>query len=214
MRYVIIILFTFLSININATTYCIQEFNMIGLDTSNVPILYISETLSGECQLPLLHKITLNDSSVKYKEIRYDVEKSLEHTRDIVINRIKKRIKNKDEKPIVFLKKDGLWKCLNSDILIKEPKFSLELEEKLNKEMIIFSGDWNRKHGKEGIVSPGFLNTKVELINYHLGGFYVDYNIEKIYYFKNAGYFLVFTHQSRSGPSMDSMHGYLLYKLK
>lgn len=186
---------------------------MIGLDTSKTATLYISETLSGECYLVKLHKIIIKDSIVKYKEIRYDTEISLEHTRDIVINRIKKRIKNKDEKPIVFFKKDSVWKCRESDIIIKDPEFILEFQEKMKKHTPVIGYIWNRKYGKEGIASPEFLNVKAILLNYHPGGLYADYKIDKIYYFKNAGYLLIFINQSRNAPGMDTMHGYLLYKI-
>ncbi len=214
MKYLVFILFTILSININATTYCIQEFNMIGLDTSKVVTLYITETISGECNLVKLHKIIINDSTADYKEIRYDVEETLEQTCKIVDNRMINRIGSKREIPNILFIEDSLWKSKESDISIKKSKYTLIFQEKIKKEQLPVGYSWNRKYGNEGIVSPDFINSKTILLYYHPAGLYVDYTIDKIYYFKNAGYLLVFTHQSRSGPGMDSMHGYLLYKLK
>lgn len=213
MKYLLLFLLIILSINADATSYCSQEFNMIGLDTSKAVTLYISESISGECSLVKLHKIIINDSSAERKEIHYEIEESFEHTCNVINNRISKKIKNKNEIPVEFLKEDSLWKCQKSDVLIKESKFTLELQERVKKEDSVVGYIWNRKYGSKGIISPIFINTNAVLLNYHPTGFYVDYEIDKIYYFKNTGIILILTHQSRYASGMDTMHGYLLYKI-
>ncbi len=166
-----------------STTCCEQKFDLLGLDTSKTKILYLTETLSGECYCVNLVRLEIREDKILEQVQRYRVEETLEKTQEQVKQEISDKINPTLENPVEFVYQASFWQSPLYDWQIKNPITPPNLLDRIYNNQFINGYIWNRANEESGIVYPEFINNKVLLMYYHPAGLYVDYVIEKIYYF-------------------------------
>jgi hypothetical protein len=195
------------------TTVCEQKFELLGLDTAKTKMLYITETLSGECYHVKLFCLEVSRNSVIERVQKYKVDDTLEKTQEQVKQQIVEKISLTAEKPVEFSYQDSVWQNPLFDWQIKKSITPAHLFDRMSNTKFMVGFLWNRENKERGILAPVFINNKALLLYYHPAGLYIDYEIERIYYFVRSHYILIFTHQERKAVGLDTMHGFILYKL-
>ncbi|OQA00291.1 MAG: hypothetical protein BWY71_00770 [Planctomycetes bacterium ADurb.Bin412] len=64
------------------------------------------------------------------------------------------------------------------------------------------------------MVLPGFDGLSARLVYFYPAGLYVNYEIDRVYYFPKSRYLLIFTRQPQKAVGLDTMHGFLLFRLE
>jgi hypothetical protein len=67
------------------------------------------------------------------------------------------------------------------------------------------------KYGKYDLL--GIKGTKAVLDYYYPKGFYINYTIDKVYYFPREKVLLVFTQNEKLAAGMDTMHGFMILRI-
>jgi hypothetical protein len=196
-----------------ASTCCEQKFELLGLDTAKTRILYITEILSGECYFVNLWRLEINENEILDQVKRYDVGETLEKTQEQIKQSISNEIKPTVEKPIEFKYQESVWRNPLNDWQIRKTVTPPELMNRMHRSEFINGYMWNKENEERGIVNPEFIGINVMLQFYHPAGLYLDYEIDRIYYFVKSQYIVLFTRQERKGAGWDTMHGFLLFKL-
>jgi len=116
------------------------------------------------------------------------------------------------EEPLVL--KDDVWE--NKDLKILPPPYDSSLYKEFN-EHIVQGGSnaitWFKLKGNKGIKLPNIEGIKTELIFSYKTGLYINYKISEVHYFPKR-FIVVFTHQPRNAVGLDTMHGFLIFKIK
>ena len=214
-KLIISILFMFSIIEfIHATTMCEQSFKFIALVTEESPCFYIFEELSGECYQLRLHKIILGNEGIIAKFDTYEFigleEEGTDSTQKEIIEPI---LRYSNEIPEKLLLYGNVWKKEHINWSITEPKTNDELLEKARNMTPFIGSLWNEQYGLKGIMFPEFQNIETKLEYFHPRGLYINYKITGVYYFPKKSFLLLFTEQEMKGEGLDTMHGFLIFKI-
>ena len=189
-----------------SSTLCEQNFTLLGRTKGETPVFLIMQDLSGECESSKLLEIALLPGGAKKLSLDFDEKGTWKWFSD--------GIPSLRTEPFLSVEQiNGIWKISDNMWKIKNPIENDILKKEVLKEPIIIASKWNEEKGTKGIQLPIFNDLKTELIYYLPAGFYVNYTIDKIFYFKKSGYIIVFTNQDRKGPGLDTMHGFLILKI-
>ncbi len=203
--FIILILMIFTS-GAFATTNCQQTFTLLGRTKGSTPTFFIVQDLSGECQSSKLLELALLPGGIKKIEIEFNEYNSSKWFQD--------RFSLFRAEPFIQLERtEDVWKHPYSRWKIKNPESDQKLKTKLDKESVIEAVAWNRKNEKKGIQIPVFDGVKTEFIYFLPSGLYVDYEIDKVFFFEKTGFIFVFTTQKLKSPGLDTMHGFLVFKI-
>lgn len=202
-KYVIAVLsFCFLGITPNEnpslllSTNCHQQFQFFFFSEDN-PTFWIGEDLSGECVSSRLLNISINDPSVSFSQ---SVLKEYKVWGDIP--KLASLFRTFQEQSL-------------GEIKISAPLYDSLLAEEFI-EHIRQGGDnaksWIKLKGNNGIKLPQIEGLKAELIFSYSTGLYINYEISEVHYFPNA-YILIITHQPTLAVGLDTMHGFMIFKI-
>jgi hypothetical protein len=72
---------------------------------------------------------------------------------------------------------------------------------------------WNAARGLSGISSPIVHGAESEVLYIYPEGLYLGYHLSEVYHFAWRRYLLVFTHQDKTGPGFDTMHGFIIMRI-
>jgi hypothetical protein len=188
------------------STNCHQTFHFFFLSEGS-PTFWIGEDLGGECNYSNLLHIGVNNSTVSFSQSRLEKLNSWGN-----IPKLKSLFRVCDEHPSEL--KDKVWE--NKDLKIIPPEYDSLLAEEFS-EHIRHGGSnaysWINLKGDDGIVLPKIEGIKTDLIFSYKTGLYINYEISEVHYFPNS-YILVFTHQPRKAVGLDTMHGFLIFKIE
>lgn len=188
------------------STNCHQTFYFFFLSEGS-PTFWIGEDLNGECNYSKLLHIGVNDSTVSFSQSRLEELNNWGN-----IPKLKSLFRVRDEQPLEL--KDKVWE--NKDLKIIPPEFDSLLAEEFS-EHIRQGGSnaysWIKLKGNDGIKLPKIEGITTDLIFSYNTGLYINYEISEVHYFPNS-YILVFTHQHRKAVGLDTMHGFLIFKIE
>ncbi len=189
-----------------STTNCKQTFTFLGKTNDYTPTFFIVEELSGECESSALIELALLPNGIQKVKI------------DFYKKNFWKRFQDNFSlfwtEPFISINQSkGVWKNPKLRWNIKSPVADQKLITQFESEPEYVGTDWNRKNGKRGIQLPIFEGIKTEFIYFLPAGLYVDYEIDRVFFFKKSGFIFVFTTQKREAIGFDTMHGFLVFKI-
>ena len=192
-----------------ASTNCEQTFRLLGLNWRASRVFWIAENLSGECYSSRILQVSLSDSG---STIAYSCLRQFDDWGpvDSAISRLY------TEDPLIFDHQGGLLVEKGSGLRITTPRSDSSLLVSFEKHIIEGGSNgetWNRKLGLQGIILPHIEGMKSDLVFYYSAGLYVGYAVSSAYYFREAGYILIFTQQKWRAVGNDTMHGFLIFKV-
>ena len=196
----------------SAATNCEQSFTFFAFTRAASPSLeygtfWIGEDVGGECLGSYLIQISISNQRVSsyvsmlmgYAEWGW-LREGIKHLQRVPFEEL--------------VEKGRVWQCATGSFSVEAPlpdsvlsSLLLEAFRKGNERA------WTRDHGLEGTSPPVFDGIKAQLIHYHEKGLYVGYQISKAYYFPGSKYLLIFTHQPMLVSGLDTMHGFLIFKV-
>ena len=201
-----------------ATTNCVQKFVFFALtrgyptlsshEESKTLTFWITEDIGGECMASQLIQIFISKEKVSssytslmgYEEWDW-LKEGTKHLQR--------------EAPKELVEKEGVWNCSTASFQVKAPMSdSAMLNSFREAAREGYERRWIQDHGLSGISMPIFEGINRELIYRHEAGLYIDYQISKAYYFPYSKYLLIFTHQPHLASGLDTMHGFLIFKIK
>ncbi len=191
------------------TSSCKQVFNFMGLSEGPKPVFWITEDLSGECNTSRLLQVVMADSTpfVIYTELKESGNWDW----------FKKGVEYLQMKPALRLNnQDGIWTVERETWRIKTPSHDQNLSEAFDKHIRAGGSNgitWNKDRVSDGVILPQVEDAKTNLVYYYRAGLYINYEIDKVYYFPNFGYLLIFTRQSKLAIGLDTMHGFVILKI-
>lgn len=193
---------------VHASTNCVQKFTFIARTWGPNPTFWIGEDLGGEAGVSQLLQVTMVGG--KTMLIRTDLE--LQKDWGWFAAAMKRF---PAEEPIELVNIEGKWRTKGVKWSVEAPATNEQLADAFRRHIHAGGDDgttWNRKMGSKGVVPPVVDGFDVEMTYYYPAGFYVNYDIAKIYYFPRTGYLLVFTDQKQSAVGLDTMHGFMLLR--
>jgi len=193
-----------------ASTQCEQRFQFFFKTYGLNGTFWIGEDLTGECHFSRLLQLTPGEKTATLvtadltKFGAWDwVEAAAEHLRI--------------EKTEPWKEAEGSWRSADGKIQVTAPPPDAA-QRKRFEEHIRQGGDngctWNQKYGPAGVVLPGFDGLSARLVYFYPAGLYVNYEIDRVYYFPKSRYLLIFTRQPQKAVGLDTMHGFLLFRLE
>jgi len=194
---------------LQATTNCIQTFTFLGATTNvkNEIAFWIGEDVSGECHWSNLIQVSAMDSSS-----HFIITGNTSYGNWVWL---KEGLKNLDTVPYVELvNEQGIWSNPEIPLKMSVPSpdsETMKLVNEANREG--YDEYWTRKYGLKGIILPAFQGAKAKLVYYYPLGLYVKYEISAIYYVRFYKSMIVFTRQPRLANGLNSMHGFLVFKI-
>jgi len=187
------------------TTNCHQTLHFFFL-SKVIPAFWIGEDLSGECNYSRLLIISIYDSAVFISQSTLK-----EYNNWGNIPELNSLFRNCEEEILEL--NNNVWE--NNDLKISPPEYDSLLAEEFN-EHIRKGGNnaytWYKIKGEDGIIFPTIEGIKTEYLFSYKTGLYINYEISEVHYFPNA-YILLFTRQSIKAVGLDTMHGFLIFKI-
>lgn len=202
MQYIIVF---FLSLFL-FTTNCVQKINYIGMtEGQTTATVWVMEEVGGECDFTVMHQICVDTAWRVHSTDNYyngdttAAGKMIRTMQPIVTNKLSadKSGKYMPDLTISFVK----------------PKSNARLVEKFRNNYYS-AWDWNKQSRDSAIAAPVFAGCTAELLYAAPRGFYVDYLISDVFYSKQTGLLVICTQQQLMAQGMDTMHGFLVYRLK
>jgi hypothetical protein len=194
-----------------AASTCDQEFIVLGIEreTFDEPVLWIVEVVNGDCIGTYLVQLQIKPDTVSVlsESFRYRDWKAIGERMGTKLLGC----------GLELLRVDSIWRASNKKFQMTIPRPDSAILVEANKSEFGASVNieqWNRQHGTRAVMVPEIKDTKVTLSYYLPSGFYIDYFIERVYYFETRRHFylLSFTKQPRLAHGLDSMHGFLLLR--
>ena len=188
------------------TTNCHQTFHFFFLAKGS-PTFWIGEDLSGECHFSRLLHIGIQDSIAAISQSELRKYKNWGN-----IPELKSLFNIYDEKPLQL--NGEIWE--NEELKIEPPAYDSLLAEEFNNHIRKGGSNaitWNAEKGNEGIELPKIEGVHADLLFSFKPSLYFNYDIQEVHYFPGS-YLLVFTHQPVKAVGQDTMHGFLIFKIK
>jgi hypothetical protein len=171
---------------------------------------WITEDITGEYHSShLLQLVTTEDSAAlgKFELKNFGQWAQLAETAE----------KFRTEQPIeLTITEDKKLTAENPDWTISAPGEDAELFEKFRDHIKAGGSNaktWHKKMGRAGVTAPKLNSAKAELLYYYPSGLYVNYDLDRAYYFERSGQVLLFTTNQARAVGMDTMHGFMVLKL-
>ena len=193
-----------------SSTSCRQSFHLLFLTESRPLTLWVGEDLSGECSLSRLVQVVLEEP---HPRTVYTLLEEMGRWQWLA--RQKTRLKHFALDSLIW--REGLWWNRSGTIQLASPPAD-------SGDMTAFwqhiagtgSGaeSWNRLHGLDGVEEPLFLSGNGQLLYAYPAGLYINYRIAKAYWFPDPGLLVLFTTQEQLAPGLDTMNGFLVYRVK
>jgi hypothetical protein len=180
------------------STYCEQTFKLFFL-TKGYKTFWIGENLSGECQTSTLLNISIFDSNATLTKTSM------------------KNYNSWSEIKILSDAFDTYEATVANNLGVSDQLFDSTLAKSFSS-YLLEGGDnairWNSINGEKAIVLPIVKNFEFDLLFYYDAGLYINYKISDVQYFPDADLAIVFTEQPVRAIGMDTMHGFLIFKVK
>ncbi|HCY75444.1 MAG TPA: hypothetical protein DHV28_05945 [Ignavibacteriales bacterium] len=180
------------------STYCEQTFKLFFL-TKGYKTFWIGENLSGECQTSTLLNISIFDSNATLAKTSM------------------KNYNSWNEIKILSDAFDTYEAPITNNLSVSDPLFDSTLAKSFSS-YVLEGGDnaikWNAINGENGMVLPIVENFEFDLLFYYNAGLYINYKISVVQYYPDADIAIVFTEQPVRTIGMDTMHGFLIFKVK
>ncbi len=199
----------------HATTNCHQTITFRALTrgysslshSERSKTFWITEDVDGECQWSHLIQLSIAD-----KKVYSNDSDLLEFGEWGWLTECIKHLSL--EIPQEFSESSGVWSCSTASFRIISPQpDSGLLYSFLAASREGYEQKWIEDHDLGGISIPIFEGVKGELIYHYKRGLYIGYQFSKVYYFPPE-YLLIITHQPMMANGLDTMHGFLLFKVK
>ena len=188
------------------TTNCHQTFHFFFLSQGS-PTFWIGEDLSGECNYSRLLQIGIKDSTISVSKSELK-----EYNNWGSIPELHSLFNIYKEEPLKSM--DDVWE--NKNIKILPPAFDSLLYKEFN-EHIVQGGSnaisWFKLKRNKGIKLPNIEGIKTKLLFSFKTGLYINYEISEVHYFPKK-YIIVFTHQPQIAVGLDTMDGFLIFKVE
>ncbi|MEN7547316.1 hypothetical protein AAG747_05315 [Rapidithrix thailandica] len=199
----------FFHLSVSAQNNCEQTFNFF-LKAQFNDLFWIGESRGGECKSSKLIQILVKENQeVDVIDLMlqdynnwYWVESAEGYLRRETVVHLESKGKN-------FVDKGTRMK-------VYKPKYNTRLWNIFHQEFPNHCGEaWNNAMGNDGIDLPRIGKGKdLELVYYHPQGMYFNYEIQETYYFPDSKYLVVITGQEQKCANFDTMHGFLILKVK
>lgn len=188
------------------TSNCHQTFHFFFI-SQGTPTFWIGEDVSGECEYSKLLRINIIDSTVSVSQTELKKYKNWG-----IIPELNSLLRIYEETPLEL--NDSEWK--NEDFKIIAPDYDSSLSVEFNDHIRKGGSNaysWIKVKGNDGIKLPEIEGIKTELLYSYKTGLYINYEITDVHYFPSL-YVLIFTHQPRKAVGLDTMHGFLIFKVE
>jgi hypothetical protein len=188
------------------TTNCTQKIHFVGMtEGQTTATVWVMEEVGGECGFTVMHQICMDTAWRVHSTDNYyegDTTSAGKMIRDMHVIAVQHPVMQKDGK-------------FNADptMSFSKPKSNARWMEKF-KDNYYSAWDWNKQVRDSSIVPPIFTGCTAELLYAAPRGLYVDYLISEVSYSPQTGILLICTQQQMMAPGMDTMHGFLVYRLK
>ena len=191
----------------HASSCCEQTFFVLAKTEGDHSLLIYKEKLDGECYCATnLFILFLEPDTVSVYRTHYceDPEKewNLPHFRDLMTDGL--------VRPSL---QDSTF-VLNDSMSITRPNVDTTFLRRFASYDIGMSVPkiWHERCKDDCLDGPVF-NFPAELVYFHRGGVYKNYNIIDVWYWEQSGYVLVQTENPQKAAGLDTMHGMLLYRV-
>ncbi len=196
----------FIGPDVNGATFCRQEFEFLAAGND---MIWIAEDVSGECMSSVLLSLNLRGEGATLGSMYLKEFGKWGPVKDLLPGMYKAMAVELKRDKQGWLRADKLsWQ-------LGEPKKQCcevieQFDEHIRKGA---SGaeSWNRKYGKYDL--PKVKGAKLILDYYYPKGFYINYSIDKAYFFPREKIVLVFTKNEKLAAGMDTMHGFMILKI-
>ncbi len=188
------------------TTNCVQKIHFVGItEGQTTATVWVMEEVGGECAFTVMHQICVDTAWRVHSTDNYyssdtaSASKMIRTMQPIAVNRISQEGDGKfmPELTMSFVKPKA-----NSGWVTKfRDKYSSAWE-------------WNKQPRDSSLALPVFSGCTAELLYAAPRGFYVDYLIGDVFYSPQTGILMVSTQQQLMAPGMDTMHGFMIFRLK
>jgi hypothetical protein len=188
------------------TTNCHQTFHFFFLSKGS-PTFWIGEDLSGECESSRLLNIGISGSTASISQTELKEYKNWGN-----IPELSSLFRKFEEQPLELNNK--IWE--NNDLKISPPDYDSLLAEEFSEHIRRCGSNadsWLKIKGNDGIILPKIEGIKTEFLFSYKTGLYINYDISEVHYFPNA-FLIVFTNQPQKAVGLDTMHGFLIFKIK
>lgn len=189
------------------TTNCTQSFALLAKTDR---VLWIALDVNGECYYSHLLQLIITDSTVlevpptqltKFSDWE-EIKRGIKHFHIDILIRLESS--------------NGSWIAPEQSWTLQAAESNPQLFAQYNKFHRQFANDngrlWNQTMGTAGVDLPIFTDIEMELIYAFPAGLYVNYQIAEAIFFEGYGQLLVFTRQKVLANSMNTMHGFLLFR--
>ena len=184
------------------SSLCDQEFVLVGVTMANpnVPNIVIIEHRGGQCYYSKLIQIAVSETSVSVVESNF---KEYKKTEQFV-----QSFAGFNQVPFIVLGKvsGALHDILTLGFDIIEPTSDSTMLAKS-------FADGIRLHSS-AVQLPVFRSAQVKLLYCYDEGLYVNYHIDKAVLIPSQHILIVFTKHPLQGPGGDTMHGFMIFRLR
>ncbi|HPD46644.1 MAG TPA: hypothetical protein P5279_08940 [Anaerohalosphaeraceae bacterium] len=191
-----------------ASTSCDQTFTFLGLTRGSQPVLWIAETLGGECYSAQLVQVILSEPNAAMAATDIP-SREIAWLKDIMENFA-------TEKALALEATQGRWAVRGMNWHIRPPQARSDLATAFAAHVAAGGSNgssWNAEQGLRAVITPELGNAKARLIYAYPAGLYFNYDIAQAYYFPRRGLLLVFTRQKMLAVGLDTMHGFMVLKI-
>jgi hypothetical protein len=185
------------------STMCDQEFTFLGATDST---LWIIEDFSGECESSRLIQISINDTSANILSTSFSEYKKRKKFAD-AFHKLEA-----EQTEALITKKNTL--SYGKKWSIAKPPPNDSMYQRFGEEALSVPGIWLKANGDQGIIPPVFQNCSATLLYAHPGGCYINYEFDKAYFITKKNLLILFTKHPHRGAGGDTMHGFLVFRVK
>jgi len=190
------------------TTDCVQDYRVLGFssDYEGHASVWIIEDVAGECNLTQLKQVSVDSTGktrcvsthFKHKSDTIEFCRAFRHLETLLFETFRPGGDNK----INFQP--------NATLSAPAPRGDL-LEKYLNIKYLV---EWNKGDPAETRMLPVFTGCRPEFLYASPDGLYFNYSISQVHYCKANGLLTVFTQQPMLAPGGDTMHGFMVFRVK
>ncbi|RMG68067.1 MAG: hypothetical protein D6715_03365 [Calditrichaeota bacterium] len=193
----------------HSSTACRQSFHLLFLTRSQPLTLWVGEDLSGECSLSRLVQVVLDEPEARTLYTLLE-----DYGQWQWLKRVRDRLQHFAVDSLS--RQQNLWQDRSGRIQLSAPPAdSLRMQAFWDHIAGTGSGaeSWNRTRGRDGLQEPVFVKGTAVLRYAYPAGLYLNYQIDRVYLFPEAGLLVIFTRQEQLAPGLDTMNGFLVYQL-
>jgi hypothetical protein len=191
-----------------AATFCEQELFFLVKPAGPTDCYWIGESVGGECSFDQIVQVFVRSDGAEASVISLKRETDWRDVREFVSS-------IEAERFLTLQNDEGVFALDDPAIAVLAPASNPELLEAFSQ--LESSGGscegWNNSQGGGGIVQPRFAGCTPTLAYYYPKGLYIDYQIAAVHYFAASRSMLIITEQPRRAVGLDTMHGFMIFRL-